>query len=310
MNSNLNIDLPTSTLSFVSQIQYKVLTAITGIKGTANIGDILLKIVTNNIGNAGNYGQAKIENAYFINTNNYTLLALNEVLNSNIELVSGSSSAAPIGNTATSTDALQIVGNTTLNKISSSLSSVLSAQIDSNTNLNKLSSSLNTQLSAINTLVKPNDAIKITNGTLNAEILTSSITANGSENSIIVQQSPNSRQFVGYSSAVAAKYRNATLSNTPSQIKSTGGRILAWNAINKNTIPIYIKIYDLTAPVIGTSTPLQTIAVGANSYERIPINFYTQEFFNTAIVAACVVDILDTNNTAPTIPVFLEVWYL
>jgi hypothetical protein len=150
----------------------------------------------------------------------------------------------------------------------------------------------------------------ITDGTNPIRLAGAGGTAASAVPSLIVQESPNSRVFTGYSSAVSAKYRSSTLSNVSQQVSSTTSRLLGWNIVNKNTTPIYIKLYNSVTASVGIDSSTSIICVGAGSYERVPINFYTQDYFSTAISVACVSDYLDSNNTAPTIPVFCELYYI
>jgi hypothetical protein len=109
-------------------------------------------------------------------------------------------------------------------------------------------------------------------------------------------------------------YRNTALSATPQSIKSSAGSLMAWNAININTVPVYLKFYNTASPTVGTTTPLLTILVPPSDGVTPGLFFQESclipvEVFNTAISVACVTGLADNSTTAPTTPIHISVRY-
>jgi hypothetical protein len=111
-------------------------------------------------------------------------------------------------------------------------------------------------------------------------------------------------------------YRNTALSSTPQSIKSSAGGVMGWNFININTVPVYVKFFNITAGsvVVGTSPITLTILVppsdgitpGLFLLEPGLVPF---EVFSTAISIACVTGLADNSTTAPTTPIHISVRY-
>jgi hypothetical protein len=106
-------------------------------------------------------------------------------------------------------------------------------------------------------------------------------------------------------------YRNTSLTNTFATVKATTGNVYGINVINPNAAPVYIKFYDTATPVFATSTPIETILIGANSAFYIepkdtPISFFQSNSIKVTVVTG----LADTNAVAPVTPVLIEIKYI
>lgn len=111
-------------------------------------------------------------------------------------------------------------------------------------------------------------------------------------------------------------YRNTALSSTPQSVKASAGSLMGWNFINTNTVPIYVKFFNITAGsvVVGTSPVVLTILVppgdgitpGMFLLEPGLVPF---EVFSNAISIAAVTGLADNSTTAPTTPIHISVRY-
>jgi hypothetical protein len=111
-------------------------------------------------------------------------------------------------------------------------------------------------------------------------------------------------------------YRNTALTNTAVAVKASAGSVMGWNFINANTVPVYVKFYNIAAAsvTVGTSAVLLTIAVPPGSATSPGIFFLEPglipvEVFSTAIAMACVTGLADNNNTAPSTAIHVSVRY-
>jgi hypothetical protein len=106
-------------------------------------------------------------------------------------------------------------------------------------------------------------------------------------------------------------YRNEALLATPQTIKATVGNIYGINIINPNTTPIYIKFFDAATVTLGTTTPIETIAVGASSGFTVePKNVPWSYFQTNSIKIVATTGRLTADIIAPTIGVLTEIKYL
>ena len=109
-------------------------------------------------------------------------------------------------------------------------------------------------------------------------------------------------------------YRNTALTSTPQTIKSGAGNLMGFNIINVNTTTVYVKFYNTTSPIVGTTAPLHTVPVPPSDGVT-PGIFYQEpniiplEFFSTAISVACVTGLPDSSTTAPTTPIHCSARY-
>lgn len=111
-------------------------------------------------------------------------------------------------------------------------------------------------------------------------------------------------------------YRNTALSNNPSAVKATAGSVMGWNFINPNTVPVYVKFYNLTSGsvTVGTSAVVLTIMVPPG--DGVTHGMFFQEpdlvpveVFSTAISIVCVTGLADNSITAPSTPIHVSVRY-
>lgn len=111
-------------------------------------------------------------------------------------------------------------------------------------------------------------------------------------------------------------YRNTALSSTPQSVKASAGSVMGWNFINANTVPIYVKFFNIASGsvTVGTSPITLTILVppgdgvtpGMFLLEPSLVPF---EVFSNAISIAAVTGLADNSTTAPTSPIHVSVRY-
>jgi hypothetical protein len=101
--------------------------------------------------------------------------------------------------------------------------------------------------------------------------------------------------------------RTTALSSTAVAIKAAAGNLYGLNVINPNTVPVYLKLYNIAqgSVVVGTSTVLDTIMIPAGDGTTPGAVILTPDesslyFFSTAISVAAVTGIADSSTAAPT----------
>jgi hypothetical protein len=117
--------------------------------------------------------------------------------------------------------------------------------------------------------------------------------------------------------STAFTFRDTGLSNTAVAIKSAAGDILGWNFINPNTVPVYIKFYNVAAGsvVVGTTAPFAVLFVPKGDatspgvvYEKVDVTSAAYKL-STAISVAVVTGLADNSTTAPATAIYSEVFY-
>jgi hypothetical protein len=109
-------------------------------------------------------------------------------------------------------------------------------------------------------------------------------------------------------------YRNTALTSTPQTIKSGAGSLMGFNVINVNTTVVYVKFYNATSPIVGTTTPSLTIMIPPSDGVT-PGMFYQEpsliplEVFSTAISVAVVTGLADSSTTAPSAAIHFSARY-
>ncbi len=108
-------------------------------------------------------------------------------------------------------------------------------------------------------------------------------------------------------------FRDTSVTNTPeSVVATTGGdscTVRAWNIINTNDFPVYLKFYNIASGsvTVGTSTVTGTLLVPVGGcIENLTEG--TQDdaaggrylHFNTALSIACTKNLADSDNTSAT----------
>jgi hypothetical protein len=91
---------------------------------------------------------------------------------------------------------------------------------------------------------------------------------------------------------------------------------MGWNFINVNTVPVYVKFYNIAAAsvTVGSSAVVLTIMVPAGDGVT-PGMFFMEpglipvEVFSTAISIACVTGLADNSNAAPSTAIHASVRY-
>ena len=99
---------------------------------------------------------------------------------------------------------------------------------------------------------------------------------------------------------VATRARLAAASSTNATIvKNSAGAVYQIIASNINTSTRYLKMYDtVSAPVVGTDTPIMTIVIAANSLWSQ--TFSTPLQFTSGVAYAMTGGAADTDTTAIT----------
>ena len=109
-------------------------------------------------------------------------------------------------------------------------------------------------------------------------------------------------------------YRNPALDEVPKVVTSAATTMYAWKLINPNEETVYLKLYNSAAPTVGTTAPLTIIPVPAGDgtnpgiYEKSDLEPYRR--FSSALSVAVVTGLADSDTTAPTVPVYLELVWL
>lgn len=105
--------------------------------------------------------------------------------------------------------------------------------------------------------------------------------------------------------AFATPYFDGDADNTVQTIKASGGQLYALEVQNPNATAAYLQLFDASAPVVGTTTPVQSFYVpasgGMDKSFAIPIEF------GTAIKYACTTTA--TGNTDPLVGLVLNAAY-
>jgi hypothetical protein len=104
-------------------------------------------------------------------------------------------------------------------------------------------------------------------------------------------------------------FRNEAVLASPVTVKFSQGNIYGLNIINTNTVPVYLKMYNSPAPVVGTTTPQETIAIPASGAFYIEPKGAVNSYFSTAIVIAATTGALLASTTAPTVGLVFEAKY-
>lgn len=103
-------------------------------------------------------------------------------------------------------------------------------------------------------------------------------------------------------------FRATDLTNSAQTVKASEGNVWGINAINDTGAVVYIKFYNADAEV-GTTTPIYTLQVEANSYRTIPVGNIPQFECDTRIEVAAVTGLGDDDSTAPASTAVIEIIY-
>lgn len=162
--------------------------------------------------------------------------------------------------------------------------------------------------------VTVNNAVEITNDSGNPIPVNGTVTANQGGTWNVNPIAVPSVTLVAESGYLT--YRNTALSNTAVSIKASAGSLMGWNVINPNTVPVYIKFYNVVAGsvTVGT-TPVSLTLLIPPGDSTSPSMFFLEpslvpvEIFSTAISAAAVTGLADNSFTAPTVPIHFSARY-
>ena len=109
--------------------------------------------------------------------------------------------------------------------------------------------------------------------------------------------------------------RSLDLDETEEEIKASAGQVYGWNITNFHTATLYVKFYNATAAnvVVGTTTPLFTLAIPGNSSDDTMLAQSLGGMgiaFDTAITWAATTGLADNDTGAPAASAVAgTVWY-
>lgn len=112
-------------------------------------------------------------------------------------------------------------------------------------------------------------------------------------------------------------FRTTALTNAAQSVKASGGNLYSFYAINVNTVPVYLKLYNTASGsvVVGTTAIIDTICVPAGNGTTPGVAsgslvdpLYPNQF-STAISVAGVTGLADSDATAPATSIYLKAWY-
>jgi len=104
-------------------------------------------------------------------------------------------------------------------------------------------------------------------------------------------------------------YFNSSLSNTVTNVKTTGGRVYGYHIENPNTTKAYVQFFNRTAAnvTLGTTTPTNSLMVPAGG-ALDTASFAPPWAYGVAVSIAATTTA--TGNTAPSSSLIVNIWYL
>lgn len=114
-------------------------------------------------------------------------------------------------------------------------------------------------------------------------------------------------------------FRNQNVGVTPVKVNTTatGVEVYGWRLINLNTGLVYLKLYDtVAAPTVGTTVPVAIIPIFASGVSEMELmsqnlnRYVPREFFQNNFWIACTTGIADTDTTAPSTGLDVQMKYL
>lgn len=106
--------------------------------------------------------------------------------------------------------------------------------------------------------------------------------------------------------------RDTALTNGFATVTTIPMKLIGYNIINLNTIPVYVKYYDKPAggTAFASDIPSLTLQIPAATTIYLEPNFNSVQLeANTALTNVCVTGIADTDSTAPAIPIYVQSFY-
>lgn len=120
-----------------------------------------------------------------------------------------------------------------------------------------------------------------------------------------------------FPSILPVGFRNQAVNITPIKVGTGSAMLLAWRLINQNVGQVYLKLYDsIAAPVIGTAVPVAIIPIFAGGVSETGLKsslnagFVPHEFFQNFMWIAATTGILDTDSTAPSVNIDVQLKYV
>jgi hypothetical protein len=108
-----------------------------------------------------------------------------------------------------------------------------------------------------------------------------------------------------------SQFRTETQLATVTTVKASKGNIYGINIINPNTVPVYLKFFDAAAPVVGTTAPVEVIAVPASGAVMLEPNGSVISYYQTnSIKMAAVTGLLTASVAAPVTALTVEIKYI
>lgn len=111
-------------------------------------------------------------------------------------------------------------------------------------------------------------------------------------------------------------FRSTALGATATAIKASGGNLYGVRIINVNTVPVYVKFYNVAAGsvTVGTTavTHVEMVPPGDGTTPGLLLlspGSTSLKYFSTAIAAAVVTGLADNSTAAPSTAVYAEIEY-
>lgn len=109
-----------------------------------------------------------------------------------------------------------------------------------------------------------------------------------------------------------AIYRDSVVTNVAVSGCNTACELTGWNIINTNTTDVYLKFSDVASgtTTIGTTAVVKTLLVPASTTIYMEhVSGTAQQYFNISMTCYCVTGFADSNSTAPTTGLYVELFY-
>lgn len=106
-----------------------------------------------------------------------------------------------------------------------------------------------------------------------------------------------------------AIFRSGTVTNTSTNIKTSGADVTSINIVNRHNAVIYVKFYDQTVATFQ-DTPFKTIPVAASGGSYSDLSIGWAKFSTTrGLCVRVVTDSTDNGNTAAATLPIIELEY-
>lgn len=105
-------------------------------------------------------------------------------------------------------------------------------------------------------------------------------------------------------------FRSTAVTNAATAATAGKCTLIGWNIVNLHSAAIFVKFYNLAAAsvVVGTTTPTDTIQIGANGTALLR-DGSIGEHYGTALSVAAVTEGADSGTTAPATLPIIKLFY-